>query len=56
MSKRGSTRFCSRPAAEPPHKRNAILSLAKDRIEMLRLAIGGHSGLQISTIEIDRVA
>ena len=42
------------PAAEPPHKRNALLSPAKDRIEMLRLAIGGHSGLQISTIETDR--
>ncbi len=42
------------PAAVPPHKQEASLSSARDRIEMLRLAVGGHDQLDISTIEIDR--
>lgn len=42
------------PAAVPPHKRSQPLSPARDRVEMLRLAIGGHDQLAVSTIEIDR--
>ncbi len=42
------------PAASPPHKRRNVLSPAKDRLEMLRLAIGGHAGFQVSTLEVDR--
>jgi nicotinate-nucleotide adenylyltransferase len=42
------------PAAVPPHKRSQPLTLARDRIEMVRLAIGGHEQLSVSTIEIDR--
>jgi nicotinate-nucleotide adenylyltransferase len=42
------------PAAAPPHKRLDGLSPAMARIEMLQLAIGGHLGLAVSTIEVDR--
>lgn len=42
------------PAAAPPHKRDAVLAGGKERIEMLRLAVGGAGGLQVSTLEIDR--
>lgn len=42
------------PAAVPPHKRQTQLAPAKDRVEMLRLAIAGHSALRVSTVEIDR--
>jgi nicotinate-nucleotide adenylyltransferase len=42
------------PAAVPPHKQARLLSSARDRIEMARLAIGGHEQLAVSTIEIDR--
>jgi nicotinate-nucleotide adenylyltransferase len=42
------------PAAVPPHKRSQPLASARDRIEMVRLAIGGHEHLAVSTIEIDR--
>lgn len=42
------------PAAVPPHKRSQSLSAARDRVEMVRLAIGGHEQLAVSTIEIDR--
>ncbi len=42
------------PAAVPPHKRSRALSSGRDRVEMVRLAIGGHEQLAVSTIEIDR--
>lgn len=42
------------PAAVPPHKRGRELTADKHRVEMLRLAIGGHQAFQVSTIEIDR--
>jgi nicotinate-nucleotide adenylyltransferase len=41
------------PAALPPHK-TGDLAPAEARIEMLRLAIGGHEAFEVSTIEIDR--
>ena len=33
------------PAAVPPHKQSQPPSSARDRIEMIRLAIGGHEQL-----------
>jgi nicotinate-nucleotide adenylyltransferase len=42
------------PAAEPPHKQRPDLTPADERVEMLRLAIGGHEAFSISTREIER--
>jgi nicotinate-nucleotide adenylyltransferase len=42
------------PAAVPPHKQNHTLSAAANRIEMLRLAIGGQEAFSVYTGEIDR--
>jgi nicotinate-nucleotide adenylyltransferase len=42
------------PAAVPPHKTQAALSPAPRRIEMLKLAIGGHEAFEVSTLEIER--
>lgn len=42
------------PAAVPPHKQDRQLSPAADRVEMLRLAVGGHEAFAVSTLEIDR--
>jgi nicotinate-nucleotide adenylyltransferase len=42
------------PAALPPHKQERRLSPAKDRIEMLRLAVAGFEAYLVSTIEIER--
>lgn len=42
------------PAAVPPHKQDRKLSPDADRVEMLKLAIGGHEVFSIYTGEIDR--
>jgi nicotinate-nucleotide adenylyltransferase len=42
------------PAAIPPHKKEADLSPAAARLDMLELAIGGHTAFTISRYEIDR--
>ena len=42
------------PAAVPPHKTERTMTSAKRRIEMLKLAIGGHDALKVSTIEVER--
>ncbi|HKI83237.1 MAG TPA: nicotinate (nicotinamide) nucleotide adenylyltransferase [Candidatus Krumholzibacteria bacterium] len=42
------------PAWQPPHKSEQVLSPAEDRLAMLELAIEGHKGLAICTIEIDQ--
>ncbi len=42
------------PAASAPHKLQRNRQCAKHRVEMLRLAVGGHRALQVSTLEIDR--
>ena len=42
------------PAAVPPHKQDAALAAAEHRVEMLRLATGGHEAFAVSTAEIDR--
>ena len=42
------------PAAVPPHKQDRPLAEAAHRVEMLKLATGGHPAFAISTDEIDR--
>src|SRR5580698_2126236 len=42
------------PAAVPPHKRDAHLTDASKRLDMLRLATGGEPAFVVSTIELDR--
>ena len=42
------------PAASPPHKQDHRLSPAEARVQMLRLATGGHEAFEVSTVEIDR--
>jgi nicotinate-nucleotide adenylyltransferase len=42
------------PAGQPPHKTNHTLTPGDKRIEMLKLAIGGHEAFEICRLEIDR--
>jgi nicotinate-nucleotide adenylyltransferase len=42
------------PAATAPHKRDAPVASDKDRVEMLKLAIGGHEAFAVSELEIQR--
>ncbi len=42
------------PAAVPPHKREAELAPAKNRVEMLELAIAGQQAFSVCRYEIDR--
>ncbi|HXN07066.1 MAG TPA: nicotinate-nucleotide adenylyltransferase [Nitrospiria bacterium] len=42
------------PTGDPPHKTSQDLSSAKDRYEMVKLAISGYPFFKISSIEIDR--
>jgi nicotinate-nucleotide adenylyltransferase len=42
------------PAAVPPHKQSRALASAKQRLEMLELALGGHEQIKASRLEIDR--
>jgi nicotinate-nucleotide adenylyltransferase len=42
------------PCAIPPHKREREISPGVHRLEMLRLAVKNHPGLDISTYELDR--
>jgi nicotinate-nucleotide adenylyltransferase len=42
------------PCAIPPHKRERQISPGAHRLEMLRLAVKNHPGLDISTYELDR--
>jgi nicotinate-nucleotide adenylyltransferase len=42
------------PAAVPPHKRGREPAPAKDRIEMLKLAIAGNPAFSVCTYETDR--
>jgi nicotinate-nucleotide adenylyltransferase len=41
------------PAGCPPHKAQAELAPARDRKEMVRLAISGHPTFALSTLELD---
>lgn len=42
------------PAAVPPHKQRHDLTPARQRIEMLELAIGGHEAFAVSRLEVER--
>jgi len=42
------------PAATAPHKQGQEATPAKARMEMLELAIGGHSAFEVSALEIER--
>lgn len=42
------------PAAVPPHKQDRELSPAERRVEMLQLAIAGHTQFAVSRYEVDR--
>jgi len=42
------------PAAVSPLKQERAMSSAKQRTEMLQLAIGGHEAFELSTLELDR--
>jgi nicotinate-nucleotide adenylyltransferase len=42
------------PAGRPPHKTGQIVSSDQDRLAMLRLALAGSPGDEISTIDLER--
>jgi nicotinate-nucleotide adenylyltransferase len=42
------------PAGDPPHKRGRVVTGAATRLAMTELAIAGHEGFTLSTIEVDR--
>ena len=42
------------PAGNPPHKRRGAAASARDRLEMVRLAIAKNPGLALSTVEFSR--
>ncbi|MBC8876722.1 MAG: nicotinate-nucleotide adenylyltransferase [Planctomycetes bacterium] len=42
------------PAAVPPHKQERVRTPAKQRMEMLELAIAGHEAFVVSPMEIER--
>lgn len=42
------------PAAIPPHKQQHPLTPAKQRIEMLELAVGGQASFAVCRLEVDR--
>ncbi|MDQ6682576.1 MAG: nicotinate-nucleotide adenylyltransferase [Chloroflexota bacterium] len=50
----GLDRVLFMPAAQPPHKRDRILSGAADRLVMTRLAIAGDPRLELTAIEMER--
>ena len=42
------------PAAQPPHKRPVGVAAAADRLHMIRLALEGREGLDVSDVELKR--
>ncbi|HEV2969878.1 MAG TPA: nicotinate-nucleotide adenylyltransferase [Pirellulales bacterium] len=42
------------PAAVPPHKQRGAVASAAARVDMLKLATGGHEAFAVSTIETER--
>lgn len=42
------------PAATPPHKPAALLAPAEHRFEMVRRAVAGHPGFEVSDVELRR--
>jgi nicotinate-nucleotide adenylyltransferase len=43
------------PAGDPPHKPDAVVSLARHRAAMVELAIAGNPSFRLSRIEIERL-
>lgn len=50
----GVSRLVLIPSAQPPHKRGDELASARDRLEMVRLAIEGEALLDVSDVEVRR--
>jgi nicotinate-nucleotide adenylyltransferase len=42
------------PAGTPPHKAAGLLAPAAHRFEMVRLAVAGHAGFEVSDLELHR--
>lgn len=42
------------PSGSPPHKQDATITVAKQRVEMLELATAGHLGFRVNDIELKR--
>ena len=42
------------PAADPPHKRGRRVSRAADRLALVRAAIAGQPGFEVSRVDLDR--
>jgi nicotinate-nucleotide adenylyltransferase len=50
----GLDRVLFMPACIPPHKTELSITDPKHRLEMVRIAIGGHPHFSVSTVELDR--
>jgi len=50
----GLTRVLLIPAGQPWRKASRAVSPAEQRVAMLRLAVAGNPGLEVSTVEVDR--
>jgi nicotinate-nucleotide adenylyltransferase len=50
----GLGKTCFIPAAQPPHKPHLDIAPAKDRLEMIRLAVASSKAFEISDIELKR--
>jgi len=48
---RGLARVLLIPAASPPHKRQGCRASFEQRVEMARLAVAGHPGLEVTALE-----
>jgi len=53
LERTGLTRVLILPSGVPPHKQSRLVSPARHREAMLRLAVEGEPGLEICTAEID---
>lgn len=50
----GASKLVFIPSANPPHKMGSDLAAADDRLEMVRLAIAGETGFDLSDCELKR--
>ena len=54
LERLGLDRVVFVPAAAPPHKPASVLAPAEHRYEMVRLAVAGHPGFDVSDVELRR--
>ncbi|MBF8290881.1 MAG: Multifunctional fusion protein [Chloroflexi bacterium] len=54
VSALGLERVLFLPAGVPPHKQDAVLASAKDRVAMVQLAIAGKRRFVLSRVDVDR--